>query len=236
MDKKLVTLNDYIEAGVMSKMAFNRYTLYDISIKDQNDMPLNINIPDMFNDCEVRYIAVDFYNKKNVAFYLSTKKFREKRNFTVVNFINFVHANKMIGSSFNTEEYVNVRYRATTVDDVLRDIYKKYNTDNILSGYKFYTVLMLEGHSWKCPLQQYIYGKIGEPELNSIQKKFVSDFAGNLFKELIIDSFKIYTNTELKSKCLYIYINFDKNKVAINKTIKTIRDMIYRTSETEEEV
>ena len=181
MDKKLVTLNDYIEAGVMSKMAFNRYTLYDISIKDQNDMPLNINIPDMFNDCEVRY-------------------------------------------------------RATTVDDVLRDIYKKYNTDNILSGYKFYTVLMLEGHSWKCPLQQYIYGKIGEPELNSIQKKFVSDFAGNLFKELIIGSFKIYTNTELKSKCLYIYINFDKNKVAINKTIKTIRDMIYRTSETEEEV
>lgn len=142
----------------------------------------------------------------------------------------------VIGSSFNTEEYVNVRYRATTVDDVLRDIYKKYNTDNILSGYKFYTVLMLEGHSWKCPLQQYIYGKIGEPELNSIQKKFVSDFAGNLFKELIIDSFKIYTNTELKSKNLYIYINFDKNKVAINKTIKTIRDMIYKTSETEEEV
>lgn len=124
MDKKLVTLNDYIEAGVMSKMAFNRYTLYDISIKDQNDMPLNINIPDIFNDCEVRYIAVDFYNKENVAFYLSTKKFREKRNFTVVNFINFVHANKMIGSSFNTEEYVNVRYRATTVDDILRDIYK----------------------------------------------------------------------------------------------------------------
>lgn len=225
MDKKLVTLNDYIEAGVMSKMAFKRYTLYDISIKDQNDMPLNINIPNMFNDCEVRYIAVDFYNKKNIAFYLSTKKFREKRNFTVVNFINFVHANKMIGSSFNTKEYVNVRYyRVTTVDDVLKYVYKKYNTDNILSGYKFFTVFTLEGYSWKCPLQQYINEMIGEPELNSIQKKIVSDFADNLFKELIINSFKIYTNTEFKSKYLYIYINFDKNKVAINKIIKTIRD------------
>lgn len=236
MDKKLVTLNDYIEAGVISKMAFKGYTLYDNSIKDQNDMPLNINIPNMFNDCEVKYIATDFYNKKNIAFYLSTKKFREKQNFTVVNFINFVHSNKMIGSSLNTEEYVNVRYRAKTVDDVLRDIYKKYNNNDILLGYKLDVVLMLEGDLWKCPLQQYIYERLGEPELNPIQKNFVSDIAGNMFKELIINEFKINTNTELKTKCLYIYINFDKSKVAINKAIETLRDMIRKTSETEEEV
>lgn len=57
-----------------------------------------------------------------------------------------------------------------------------------------------------------------------------------MFKKSVINKFKINTNTELKIKCLCIYINFDKSKVIIDETIRTLRDMIYKTSETEEEM
>ena len=80
-EKKLVTLKDYFDAGVIEK--FSDFCIYDDEcLKDWVGYPINLSSTiDKFMDCEVSSITSDPLGvPRRIAIYISTNKIREKDN------------------------------------------------------------------------------------------------------------------------------------------------------------
>lgn len=80
-EKKLVTLKDYFDAGVIEK--FSDFCIYDKRVlKDCVGNPINLALTiDKFYDCEVSLITSDpFGVPKRVAIFISTDEFCKKNN------------------------------------------------------------------------------------------------------------------------------------------------------------
>lgn len=115
--KKLVTLKDYIDSGVIEKMT-NGFFLYDTDLKNYEGKPLDLTSNfDKFHDCEVMSIIVspNPIGFAELTINISTTNFRVTNNLNEDDFRNMIVSNddyytkimdNSISLSFNNNETV----------------------------------------------------------------------------------------------------------------------------------
>ena len=226
--KKLVTLKDYIDSGVIEKMTIG-FSLYDADLKNYEGESLDLTSNfDKFHDCEVISIIVspNPIGFAELIINISTVNFRVTNNLNEDDFRNMIISNgdyytkKMnnsISLSFNNNKIVG------EIMNYLFDGGAKFETiklilfvDNPLPHYvNLYAYLFNNLHSLNCT------------DTKVYSDKVVIGETVKLFKILGAD--KVYRTPE---DYYLICVDLNKNKDAFNKALLYLSAYVNKTYKT----
>lgn len=216
--RELVTLKDYLDAGVIEK--FSDFCIYDDKcvLKDWVGNPVGnpINLAsaiDKFYDCDVSLITSDPLGvPRRVAIYISTDEFRKKNNLSDDDIKSMVLNKSVTNKNIITHDnnFINVK-----------DIMKKLKE----LGIHFYKIkLYLSFNDSNCiDIYQYLSDKFDynhnrkELYLNSNVIDYVSSFISDL---VVSDNIKFLENNYI------IYIDYKQNKEKIDEALDHLSEYI----------
>ena len=216
--RELVTLKDYLDAGVIEK--FSDFCIYDKRVlKDFVGNPINLApMIDKFYDCEVSLITSDPLGvPKRVAIYISTDEFCKKNNLSDDDDIR----NMVINCDNYLINLVPDSVISFGNDNLLIDIISRIRDMRDMS-YKAKLFITLKN----TPVKHYenfysfLFSKLNYDD--DKKEKILNDdkifnSVAELVGILVVD--KIYKMSKYK---YHIIADYDKNKEKINKTLVSL--------------
>lgn len=223
--KKLVTLKDYIDSGVIEKMT-NGFFLYDADLKNYEGEPLDLTSNfDKFHDCEVMSIIVspNPIGFAELIINISTVNFRVTNNLNEDDFRNMVVSNgdyytktmdNSISLSFNNNETARGMIKCLLDGGVKsKNINLILFVDNPIPHY--------------VNLYSYLFNSLHCTDIKIYSDEVVFDETTELVKILEVD--KVYRTPE---DYYFICVDLNKNKDAFNKALLYLSAYVNKTYKT----
>lgn len=199
-EKKLVTLKDYFDAGVIEK--FSDFCIYDDEcLKDWVGYPINLSSTiDKFMDCEVSSITSDPLGvPRRIAIYISTNKIREKDNLSDDDIKSITNKNITThDNNFINVKVIMKKLKELNIHYSKIKLYLSLNDSNCIDIYQYLSDKFDYNHNRK------------ELYLNSNVIDYVSSFISDL---VVSDNIKFLENNYI------IYIDYKQNKEKIDEAL-----------------
>lgn len=223
--KKLVTLKDYIDSGVIEKMVIG-FSLYDADLKNYEGESLDLTSNfDKFHDCEVMSIIVspNPIGFSELIINISTVNFRVTNNLNEDDFRNMVVSNgdyytrtmdNSISLSFNNNETARGMIKCLLDIGVKsKNIKLILFVDNLIPHY--------------VNLYSYLFNSLHCTDIKIYSDEVVFDETTELVKILEVD--KVYRTPE---DYYFICVDLNKNKDAFNKALLYLSAYVNKTYKT----
>lgn len=223
--KKLVTLKDYIDSGVIEKMT-NGFFLYDTDLKNYEGEPLDLTSSfDKLHDCEVISIIIgpDSAGFVGLIMSISTINFRTTNNLNEDDFRNMIiHdsdyytkiMNNSISLTFNENE---------TVGGIINYL--------VNSGVNSATIKLILSVDKPIPHNANLYSYLFN-NLNCSNSKIYSDEVLIVETTKTIDVLGVDKVYKTPENYYFICVDLAKNKDAFNKALLYLSAYVNKTYKT----
>lgn len=223
--KKLVTLKDYIDGGVIEKMVIG-FSLYDADLKNYEGESLDLTSNfDKFHDCEVMSIIVspNPIGFAELIINISTVNFRVTNNLNEDDFRNMVVSN----GDYYTKTMDNSISLSFNNNETVRGMIK-YLLDGGVKSKNINLILFVDNPiPHYVNLYSYLFNSLHCTDIKIYSDEVVIDEINELVKILEID--KVYRTPE---DYYLICVDLNKNKDAFNKALLYLSAYVNKTYKT----
>lgn len=223
--KKLVTLKDYIDGGVIEKMVIG-FSLYDADLKNYEGESLDLTSNfDKFHDCEVMSIIVspNPIGFAELIINISTVNFRITNNLNEDDFRNMVVSN----GDYYTKTMDNSISLSFNNNETVRGMIK-YLLDGGVKSKNINLILFVDNPiPHYVNLYSYLFNSLHCTDIKIYSDEVVIDEINELVKILEID--KVYRTPE---DYYLICVDLNKNKDAFNKALLYLSAYVNKTYKT----
>lgn len=223
--KKLVTLQDYIDSGVIEKMT-NGFFLYDADLKNYEGESLDLTSNfDKFHDCEVMSIIVspNPIGFAELIINISTVNFRVTNNLNEDDFRNMVVSN----GDYYTKTMDNSISLSFNNNETVRGMIK-YLLDGGVKSKNINLILFVDNPiPHYVNLYSYLFNSLHCTDIKIYSDEVVIDEINELVKILEVD--KVYRTPE---DYYLICVDLAKNKDAFNKALLYLSAYVNKTYKT----
>lgn len=223
--KKLVTLQDYIDSGVIEKMVIG-FSLYDADLKNYEGESLDLTSNfDKFHDCEVMSIIVspNPIGFAELIINISTVNFRVTNNLNEDDFRNMVVSN----GDYYTKTMDNSISLSFNNNETVRGMIK-YLLDGGVKSKNINLILFVDNPiPHYVNLYSYLFNSLHCTDIKIYSDEVVIDEINELVKILEVD--KVYRTPE---DYYLICVDLAKNKDAFNKALLYLSAYVNKTYKT----
>lgn len=223
--KKLVTLKDYIDGGVIEKMVIG-FSLYDADLKNYEGESLDLTSNfDKFHDCEVMSIIVspNPIGFAELIINISTVNFRVTNNLNEDDFRNMVVSN----GDYYTKTMDNSISLSFNNNETVRGMIK-YLLDGGVKSKNINLILFVDNPiPHYVNLYSYLFNSLHCTDIKIYSDEVVIDEINELVKILEID--KVYRTPE---DYYLICVDLNKNKDTFNKALLYLSAYVNKTYKT----
>lgn len=223
--KKLVTLKDYIDGGVIEKMVIG-FSLYDADLKNYEGESLDLTSNfDKFHDCEVMSIIVspNPIGFAELIINISTVNFRVTNNLNEDDFRNMVVSN----GDYYTKTMDNSISLSFNNNETVRGMIK-YLLDGGVKSKNINLILFVDNPiPHYVNLYSYLFNSLHCTDIKIYSDEVVIDEINELVKILEVN--KVYRTPE---DYYLICVDLAKNKDAFNKALLYLSAYVNKTYKT----
>lgn len=223
--KKLVTLQDYIDSGVIEKMIIG-FSLYDADLKNYEGESLDLTSNfDKFHDCEVMSIIVspNPIGFAELIINISTVNFRVTNNLNEDDFRNMVVSN----GDYYTKTMDNSISLSFNNNETARGMIK-YLLDGGVKSKNINLILFVDNPiPHYVNLYSYLFNSLHCTDIKIYSDEVIIDETTELVKILEVD--KVYRTPE---DYYLICVDLNKNKDAFNKALLYLSAYVNKTYKT----
>lgn len=223
--KKLVTLQDYIDSGVIEKMIIG-FSLYDADLKNYEDESLDLTSNfDKFHDCEVISIIVspNPIGFAELIINISTVNFRVTNNLNEDDFRNMVVSN----GDYYTRTMDNSISLSFNNNETARGMIKYLLDGGVKSKNINLTLFVDNPIPHYVNLYSYLFNSLHCTDTKIYSDEVVIDETTKLVNILGVD--KLYRTPE---NDYLICVDLNKNKDAFNKALLYLSAYVNKTYKT----
>lgn len=223
--KKLVTLQDYIDSGVIEKMIIG-FSLYDADLKNYEGESLDLTSNfDKFHDCEVMSIIVspNPIGFAELIINISTVNFRVTNNLNEDDFRNMVVSN----GDYYTKTMDNSISLSFNNNETARGMIN-YLLDGGVKSKNINLILFVDNPiPHYVNLYSYLFNSLHCTDIKIYSDEVIIDETTELVKILEVD--KVYRTPE---DYYLICVDLNKNKDAFNKALLYLSAYVNKTYKT----
>lgn len=223
--KKLVTLQDYIDSGVIEKMIIG-FSLYDADLKNYEGESLDLTSNfDKFHDCEVMSIIVspNPIGFAELIINISTVNFRVTNNLNEDDFRNMVVSN----GDYYTRTMDNSISLSFNNNETARGMIKYLLDGGVKSKNINLTLFVDNPIPHYVNLYSYLFNSLHCTDIKIYSDEVIIDETTELVKILEVN--KVYRTPE---DYYLICVDLNKNKDAFNKALLYLSAYVNKTYKT----